>query len=100
MSIQMLTQIFLQYGALFIFLLVLLEYMNLPGLPAGIIMPLAGIWASKGKNQLCDCYDNHSSGRSFGKLAPISSGQTWRRPVYTMVFEMLSGAKTSHRKIP
>ena len=37
MSIQMLTQIFLQYGALFIFLLVLLEYMNLPGLPAGII---------------------------------------------------------------
>lgn len=49
MSIQMLTQIFLQYGALFIFLLVLLEYMNLPGLPAGIIMPLAGIWASKGK---------------------------------------------------
>ena len=48
MSIQMLTQIFLQYGALFIFLLVLLEYMNLPGLPAGIIMPLAGIWASKG----------------------------------------------------
>ena len=49
MSIQMLTQIFFQYGALFIFLLVLLEYMNLPGLPAGIIMPLAGIWASKGK---------------------------------------------------
>ena len=49
MSIQMLTRIFLQYGALFIFLLVLLEYMNLPGLPAGIIMPLAGIWASQGK---------------------------------------------------
>lgn len=52
MSIQMLTQIFLQYGALFIFLLVLLEYMNLPGLPAGIIMPLAGFGLPKEKSAL------------------------------------------------
>lgn len=48
MNIQLLTQFFLQYGALFIFLIVLLEYMNLPGFPAGLIMPLAGIWAAKG----------------------------------------------------
>lgn len=48
MDIQTLTQYFLQYGAFFIFLIVLLEYLNLPGFPAGIIMPLAGIWASKG----------------------------------------------------
>lgn len=49
MNIQALTQYFLQYGAFFIFLIVLLEYMNLPGFPAGVIMPLAGIWASKGE---------------------------------------------------
>lgn len=48
MDIQMLTQYFLQYGAFFIFLIVLLEYMNLPGFPAGVIMPLAGVWAAKG----------------------------------------------------
>lgn len=48
MDIQTLNQYFLQYGAGFIFLIVLLEYLNLPGFPAGIIMPLAGIWASKG----------------------------------------------------
>lgn len=48
MDIQTLTQYFLQYGAVFIFLIVLLEYMNLPGFPAGVIMPLAGIWAAKG----------------------------------------------------
>lgn len=48
MDIQTLTQYFMQYGAVFIFLIVLLEYMNLPGFPAGIIMPLAGIWAAKG----------------------------------------------------
>lgn len=49
MNIQSLTHYFLQYGALFIYLIVLLEYMNLPGFPAGIIMPLAGLWAAKGE---------------------------------------------------
>ena len=48
MSVQALTQYFTQYGAIFVFVIVLLEYMNLPGFPAGIIMPLAGIWAAKG----------------------------------------------------
>lgn len=49
MDIQTLTQYFLQYGAFFIFLIVLLEYMNMPGFPAGVIMPLAGVWAAKGE---------------------------------------------------
>lgn len=48
MNVQELTQYFLQYGSIFIFLIVLLEYLNLPGFPAGVIMPLAGIWAAKG----------------------------------------------------
>ena len=48
MNVQELTQYFSQYGAIVVFLIVLLEYMNLPGFPAGIIMPLAGIWAAKG----------------------------------------------------
>ena len=49
MSIQVLTNYFLEYGAFFIFLIVLLEYLNLPGFPAGVIMPLAGIWAAEGE---------------------------------------------------
>ena len=49
MSIQELTLYFTQYGAFFVFLIVLLEYLNLPGFPAGVIMPLAGIWASRGQ---------------------------------------------------
>lgn len=48
MDIQQLTQYFTQYGPAFIFLIVLLEYMNLPGFPAGVIMPLSGIWAARG----------------------------------------------------
>ena len=49
MSIQVLTNYFIEYGAFFIFLIVLLEYLNLPGFPAGVSMPRAGIWAAKGE---------------------------------------------------
>ncbi len=38
-----------QYGVIFIFIIVFLEYLNLPGLPAGIIMPLAGLCVSRGE---------------------------------------------------
>lgn len=48
MTVEALTQYFTQYGAIFVFVIVLLEYMNLPGFPAGVIMPLAGIWAARG----------------------------------------------------
>lgn len=48
MDVSTLTQYFTEYGALAIFVIVLLEYMNLPGFPAGVIMPLAGVMAAKG----------------------------------------------------
>lgn len=41
-------QFIMHYGAIGIFIIVFLEYLNLPGFPAGIIMPLAGIWAAEG----------------------------------------------------
>lgn len=48
MDISSLTMYFTEYGAVAIFVIVLLEYLNLPGFPAGIIMPLAGVMAAKG----------------------------------------------------
>lgn len=48
MDISVFTNYFMQYGGLAIFIIVFLEYMNLPGFPAGIIMPLAGVFASRG----------------------------------------------------
>ena len=36
-----------QYGMWFLFVIVFLEYMNLPGLPSGIIMPAAGLMISQ-----------------------------------------------------
>ena len=48
MDLSTITYYFTRYGAIAIFVIVLLEYLNLPGFPAGIIMPLSGIMAAKG----------------------------------------------------
>ena len=49
MELEVIMQYFTQYGPIAIFVIVLLEYMNLPGFPAGVIMPLAGVFASQGR---------------------------------------------------
>jgi len=49
MDIKTVSHYFYQYGGIAIFVIVFLEYLNIPGMPSGIIMPLAGIWASKGQ---------------------------------------------------
>lgn len=48
MDLSTLTLYFTRYGAIAIFVIVFLEYLNLPGFPAGIIMPLSGIMAARG----------------------------------------------------
>ena len=48
MDLNAVSMYFQQYGAAAVFVIVLLEYCNLPGFPAGIIMPLAGVWAAQG----------------------------------------------------
>ncbi len=35
------------YGLLIVFLVVLLEYLNFPGFPAGVILPFAGAWSAR-----------------------------------------------------
>lgn len=48
MEIETLTFYFTKYGTIAIFVVVFLEYLNLPGFPAGIIMPLSGVMAAQG----------------------------------------------------
>ncbi len=48
LNIDVFTEYFQKYGALTIFIIVFLEYMNIPGFPAGVIMPLTGIWTYQG----------------------------------------------------
>jgi len=68
MDVQMLTQYFLRYGAVFIFVIILLEYMNLPGFPAGIIMPLFhgnGPWPGGRTSGKLDFIWNRTDGRGL-----------------------------------
>lgn len=46
---------FMMYGYYFLFLIVFLEYLNFPGLPAGIIMPAAGDLGRQPAGELCGC---------------------------------------------
>lgn len=48
MDLSAVTYYFTRYGAIAIFVIVFLEYLNLPGFPAGIIMPLSGVMAAQG----------------------------------------------------
>ncbi len=48
MTMDVVMQYFARYGGVAIFVIVLLEYLNLPGFPAGVIMPMAGVWAARG----------------------------------------------------
>lgn len=49
MTAEIIMEYFTRYGGIAIFVIVFLEYLNLPGFPAGVIMPLAGIWAARGQ---------------------------------------------------
>ena len=48
MELAEITYFFTKYGAIAIFTIVFLEYLNLPGFPAGVIMPLSGVMAARG----------------------------------------------------
>ncbi|HHQ4318083.1 TPA: DedA family protein, partial [Clostridium perfringens] len=52
MDIDAVLNYFATYGLTLLFVIVFLEYLNLPGLPAGIIMPAAGILASRNNQSL------------------------------------------------
>ena len=48
MDLETVMYYFNQYGPIAIYAIVLMEYLNLPGFPAGVIMPLAGVFAAQG----------------------------------------------------
>ncbi|GAB6169873.1 hypothetical protein JCM1393_23330 [Clostridium carnis] len=52
MSINEVTSYLSNYGMIFLFIIVFLEYLNLPGLAAGIIFPLAGAWVANSQGNL------------------------------------------------
>ena len=47
MTVARFLELFQQYGLVLLFVVFFLEYMNLPGFPAGVIMPAAGVLVSQ-----------------------------------------------------
>ena len=89
MDVQMLTQYFLRYGAVFIFVIILLEYMNLQD-SGGIIMPLAGIWAARGQISFFHGNDPWPGGRTLGSWFLYGIGRDGRGLVFGPLSETLS----------
>lgn len=52
MTVDRFLELFQQYGLVVLFVIFFLEYMNLPGFPAGVIMPAAGVLVSQSKLSL------------------------------------------------
>lgn len=68
MDVQMLTQYFLRYGAVFIFVIILLEYMNLPGFPARDYYAACRHMGSQRTDQFFHGNGPWPGGRTSGKL--------------------------------
>lgn len=47
MDLSSVFELFARYGSVFIFVIVFLEYLNVPGLAAAIVMPGIGIWCAR-----------------------------------------------------
>lgn len=52
MTVEQFLALFQQYGLIVLFVIFFLEYMNLPGFPAGVIMPAAGVLVSQSQLSL------------------------------------------------
>lgn len=52
MDVSIFLGYFANYGMIFLFVVILLEYLNLPGFPAGIILPASGMWVANSQESL------------------------------------------------
>ena len=52
MGIELIIDYFTRYGLIFLFVIIFLEHLNCPGLPATVVMPTIGAFVSETKNSL------------------------------------------------
>ena len=80
-NIQNVLEYFSRYGYLFLGIVVFLEYLNLPGLPAGIIMPAAGILIKSGNLNLFITIIISIVAGLLGSLVLYALGHYFGRPI-------------------
>lgn len=74
MDTQMITEYLNQYGTVVIFIIIFLEHINLPGLPAGVVMPLSGVWAANSSISFWEIFILSVLGGVLGSLVLYYAG--------------------------
>lgn len=80
-SFELVLEYFNRYGMWFLFFIVFLEYLNLPGLPTGIIMPAAGVFIWKSDIKILYALFISVAGGLLGSLVLYTIGYFIGRPV-------------------
>ena len=52
MGIELISEYFVRYGLIFLFVVIFLEHLNCPGVPATIVMPTIGAFVAETKGSL------------------------------------------------
>ncbi len=70
------------YGLLILFAISFLEHLNLPGFPAGVIMPAAGIWTFSSSKSLLIAVLIVTAGGILGSIILYFIGYKWGTPLW------------------
>lgn len=81
MDIHQILDYLSQYGIIVMFIIVFLEYLNVPGIPPGIIMPAAGIIISRGSQSFISTLILSIIAGLLGSIILYSIGYFGGRPI-------------------
>ena len=84
MTVARFLELFQQYGLALLFVVFFMEYMNLPGFPAGVIMPAAGVLVSQSQLSLLTAV-----------ILSVVAGVLGSALIYTICF--VGGSPLAHR---
>lgn len=84
MTVARFLELFQQYGLIVLFVVFFLEYMNMPGFPAGVIMPAAGVLVSQSRLSLAGAI-----------VISVVAGVLGSAVIYGLCF--LGGSPLAHR---
>ncbi|MGL5540316.1 MAG: DedA family protein [Erysipelotrichaceae bacterium] len=94
MDIQRVMDLFTTHGLLILFVIVFLEYLNLPGFPSGIIMPAAGILIAQANLSFVNAIISTLIAGVLGSVVLYYAGYYFGNPILSWMGARFP--KTSH----
>ena len=97
-GIKEMVEYFNTYGILLVFAVVYLEYLNLPGLPAGIIMPAAGVLIAQSEYNFIWVLIVSVTAGTIGSICLYYVGYFVGNPVLNWMYEKFPKSRSSIEK--